>query len=128
MSTMARMSDFIAEHIRGTFRARPLERTMPEPLHEPGPELAEKNRELLAERGGWPPEALATVRQLERRHPGWHCWWTPRPWRKDGNVPDGPAYGADRARRAQAGGALYAATPGELAEMIEADGSCSSPW
>jgi hypothetical protein len=77
----------------------------------------ERNREILAERGHWPPGALAAVRELEQRNPGWYAWWTARPWRRDGKVPNGPAFGAApvNGRRPDS---LYAETPGELARLI----------
>lgn len=79
----------------------------------------ERNREIIASRLAWPDGALAACRDLEHRHPDWHCWWTDRPWRHDGNVPDGPCFGAapDRHRPADS---LYAASPAALAEAIEA--------
>lgn len=101
---------------------------MPSP--EPGPELAERNREIIAARCGWPDGALAAVRELEKRFPGWHSWWTDHPWRRDGNVPDGPAYGAARTSGGPAD-SLYAATPGGLAEMIcqaEERDRAARPW
>lgn len=87
-------------------------------LHSPGPELTERNRELLAARGNWPPGALEACRDLEHRHPGWHAWWTDRPWRRDGDVPDGPAYGAAPVSRPPVGHSLYAVTADELAGLI----------
>lgn len=89
----------------------------------------ERNREILAERGHWPPGALDHCRDLERRHPGWHAWWSGKPWRRDGKVPDGPAYGA--ARNTGMMDSLYAVTPDELSEMIreaEEDHRCARPW
>ncbi len=43
-------------------------------LAPPGPELAERNRELIAERLKWPEGALEACRDLEDRSPPWHCW------------------------------------------------------
>lgn len=39
--------------------------------------MAERNRELIAERGGWPTGALAEVRAVEAERPGWSCAWFP---------------------------------------------------
>lgn len=102
------MSDSVPDRIREQI-------DMPElPKIDP-----ERNREILAERGHWPDGALASCRQLESRCPGWHCWWSERPWRRDGDVPDGPAFGASRTG-AGLMDSLYAVTPGELAEKIRA--------
>jgi hypothetical protein len=39
------------------------------------PEVIERNRELIAERLGWPAGALEAVRQLEAQHPGYSVFW-----------------------------------------------------
>lgn len=50
-----------------------------------GPELRERNRELLAERLHWPKGALEVTRRLEAVNPGTSVWWgtgrvnSPRP-------------------------------------------------
>lgn len=91
----------------------------PEQVNGGAPRIdPEHNREILAERSCWPPGALDNCRDLERRHPGWHAWWTDHPWRRDGNVPDRPAYGA--AHVAGVADSLYAASPDELAGLIRA--------
>lgn len=101
-----------------------------EPI-DPLPIDHEKNRQILADRCGWPDGALDACREIEARFPAWHCWWTDSPWRADGQVPDGPCFGADRVKHARAGGALYAVTPDEVAQMIkeadERDGR-ERPW
>lgn len=38
-------------------------------------QLAARNREILAERMGWPSGTLATCIGLERKHPGWRVDW-----------------------------------------------------
>lgn len=38
-------------------------------------QLAIRNREIIAERCGWPAGILATCVELERRHPGWDMSW-----------------------------------------------------
>jgi hypothetical protein len=40
-----------------------------------GPELRERNREVLAERLHWPDGALEVTRQLEVMNPGTSVWW-----------------------------------------------------
>jgi hypothetical protein len=47
------------------------------PLDPPGPELAAKNRRLLAERLGWPDGALEACEQLDQAHIGWYTNWSP---------------------------------------------------
>lgn len=45
---------------------------------KPGPAeraMAIRNREIIAERCGWPAGILATCVELERRHPGWDVSW-----------------------------------------------------
>ncbi|MFB4314362.1 hypothetical protein [Actinomadura sp. 21ATH] len=39
------------------------------------PVAPERNREILAERLGWPDGALEACRELEQRHPGWSLWY-----------------------------------------------------
>jgi hypothetical protein len=38
--------------------------------------MAERNRDLLAERLGWPAGALAACRDLERQYPCYRAMWT----------------------------------------------------
>ena len=91
---------------------------MAEPPESGAASFAERNREILAERAGWPAGTLEACRDLEHRHPGWHCWWSARPWRRDGDVPDGAAFGAAPHSRGLAD-SLYATTPDELRHLIE---------
>lgn len=61
--------------------------TTPLPLHPPGPELAAKNRRLLAERWGWPDGALQACEKIEKLHPGWSAMWSAggeHTWREPG--------------------------------------------
>jgi hypothetical protein len=82
------------------------------------PHVQERNREIVAERLGWPDEALGACREIEAGAAGWYCWWTPLPWPDPGFR---PAYGAARIDRRPVGDpSLYARTPGELAELIKA--------
>ena len=80
----------------------------------------ERNRELLAERLGWPDGAVDACRQVEAGHPGWHVWWSQNPWRRDGGVPAGPAYGATHADWHRGEPSLYATAPDGLASLIAA--------
>lgn len=78
-----------------------------------GPEMAERNRELLAERLKWPDGALEDCRRLEELHPGWHVWFAP------GGLPASPdpRYRAEPPpwpRREE----LSAPTASELSELI----------
>ena len=38
-------------------------------------ETQARNRELIAERLNWPPEALGIVRWVEGNFPGYRAWW-----------------------------------------------------
>jgi hypothetical protein len=40
-------------------------------------QMAVRNRELIAERCGWPDGILPTCVELERQHPGWDVGWLP---------------------------------------------------
>lgn len=87
--------------------------------HPPGTDaFAERNREILAERSHWPDGALDTVRFIESKYAGWHVWWTDRPWRRDGKVPDGTCFGAAPTGRGLVD-SIYATDPADLAEAIE---------
>lgn len=59
-------------------------------LRPPGPELAERNREILAARLGHPPETVHVCRELQARFPGRDVLFT-------GDSLDGDALGRDRA-------------------------------
>lgn len=80
------------------------------------PEFQERNRDIAVQRLGWPDEAVSNCRQIEAKYPEWYCWWTLTPWPRR----DGPAYGAARIHRRPVEANLYAATPAELAALIEA--------
>ena len=43
-----------------------------EPLPPVGPELAWRNRQVLAQRLGWPAGALEACEAIELQHPDWH--------------------------------------------------------
>ena len=46
-------------------------------LPPPGPELAARNRRIIAERTGWPEGALEECERLEAEHPGYSVSWFP---------------------------------------------------
>lgn len=84
------------------------------------PAVQERNRKLIAARLGWPDGALDACRQLEAARPGWYAWWSRNPWRRDGKVPPGPAFGAARVDAHGGEPSLYAATPDALAVLVTA--------
>lgn len=51
--------------------------------------IQERNRELLARRLGWPPDALDECRAFEREFTGWYAWWSST----YGGYGASPAYG-----------------------------------
>lgn len=91
------------------------------PKRTPQPSaMAERNREVLAERLGWPDGAVEATRQIERDFPGWVAWWSGRENKAKGfESPVG--YSATYEHRA--GGlvnrtTVYGVTPEELAARI----------
>lgn len=44
-------------------------------LLPPGPELAWRNRRLMAARGRWPDGALEVCEEIETAHPDWSVGW-----------------------------------------------------
>ena len=52
---------------------------MTEPYFDlpPGPELAGRNRQLIAERIGWPEGAVELCEEIEQAHPDWSVFWLP---------------------------------------------------
>ena len=82
----------------------------------PSGAASERNREIVAERLGWPGGALEACRKIEAGAPGWYCWWTSTPYPDPGFQ---PAYGAALIRHSPLGNPpIYARTPAELAELI----------
>lgn len=51
--------------------------TAREPLPEPGPALAWRNRRILADRCGWPAGALEECERLDPVYPRWWITWSP---------------------------------------------------
>lgn len=75
----------------------------------------ERNREVLAERLGWPIGAVEECRAVEAEEPSWNVWWVP------GGLPSQPepgftAHRGDDACSEQQD--LFAATAGELLREI----------
>lgn len=92
-------------------------------LHPVGPELAWRNRRLIAERLGWPVGALQECEWVEREHPGWSPWW------QDANEWAGKPAGYYARRPGQSGPRYpepYGATPAELVKALE--GAPDSYW
>ena len=78
-----------------------------------GPEMAERNREILAERLGYPPETVEAEREIEAACPGYFAWYS------DGSMTGhGPRYGARKRNYRFADPTFYAQTPAELIERI----------
>lgn len=53
------------------------------------PEVVMRNRELIAERCGWPPDALQACLDVEAKRPGWKVWWAPENRRPGFESPEG---------------------------------------
>lgn len=43
--------------------------------YPPDDVLAWRNRQIIAERAGWPEGVLEACEETERRFPGWRVWW-----------------------------------------------------
>jgi hypothetical protein len=77
--------------------------------------LVRRNRELIAERGGWPDGALETCFALEEKFLGWAVYWSP------GDVHDRePGYRASL-KLHLGSRELFAPTPGELQVKLADD-------
>ncbi len=89
-----------------------------DPLPPVGPELAWRNRQLLAARLHWPAGALEACEACELDHPDWHPNYSP------GNTVPGfesPAGFYAMRRRSQRGeGPAYGVDPHALRKAIEA--------
>lgn len=90
------------------------------------PEQIARNRALIAERGGWPADALGHCLALESDHPDWRVHYVKGGL---GLYPD-PGYCAVREDWQGRPHSLYAATPAELAALIEYLGDVCNvpPW
>lgn len=94
-------------------------------------DLAWRNRQVLAERLGWPDGELETCEQLERDHPGWTFSWRPANTRRGFECADG-FHAQLLGRTAWSGWSweavrIFAATAEEmrerLAAMVAGDGA-----
>jgi hypothetical protein len=78
----------------------------------PGPELAARNRRILAERLRWSDGAVELCEQLDALNPGWHADWR-HAWR------DNPAgFYARHDNHSHLEPEMYGATAGELQAAI----------
>jgi hypothetical protein len=85
----------------------------------------EQNRELIAQRLGWPDGALDATRDLEARFPGYSVWWG------SGRVTDPrPGYYAIRAGDYGRGPTLYAVDADAMGFVISAHEATRprDPW
>lgn len=80
-----------------------------------GPELREKNRELIAGRLHWPDGALEAVRKLEAEHSGYSVYWS------DGVWPFQYGAGFYSRRNGRNPQVLFGTTPEELDAILAAD-------
>lgn len=100
--------------------------TAPLPLDPVGPELAAKNRRILAERLHWPDGALETCEQIEKNLPGWDVTWAAGgelTWTEPGYYATHPHLTRGPGPRRW----LYGATPDDLLAVI-ADNEPAERW
>lgn len=79
--------------------------------------MRERNREIIAQRLGYPDGTVEAEREIERRCPDYCAWFS------KGDMPGqpGPRYGA-RIRNARfSDPTYYGTTPNEVVKQIEAD-------
>jgi hypothetical protein len=74
----------------------------------------ERNRQLVAERLGWPPEALKACRDLEAQFPRWMVFWT-----NGATTGTEPGYRASLQQHGHKA-ELYASTTEDLLDQIAA--------
>ena len=79
--------------------------------------LRERNREIIAERLGYPPETVEGEREIERRCPGFHAWYSA------GDMPgqSGPRYGARIQNARYSDPTYYGETPDQVVAEIQAE-------
>jgi hypothetical protein len=85
------------------------------PTDSPGPseELREKNREVLAERLGYPAGTVEAEREIERACPGYFAWYS------DGTLQEQPPrYGARKRDATFRDPTFYAETPAGVIAAI----------
>jgi hypothetical protein len=81
--------------------------------------LAERNRELLAERLGWPAGTIEACRSIEARCPGYAAWWS----EGDMSTPEGAPYAARVKGARSADRTYYGRDADDVVAQIEADRS-----
>jgi hypothetical protein len=86
-----------------------------EPLHPVGPELAVKNRRILAERLGWPAGTVEVCEHIEDETPGWSVTWSPG---GDMTRPEPGFYAVPRYGSRDNPPFLHADTGDELRELL----------
>jgi len=86
-------------------------------VNEPvGPENGRESRRALAERMGWPAQAVEVCERIEDERPGWYVVWS------SGDDWEGPGFYAGRIgwrEHDQGPKYLYGATADELRAAIE---------
>lgn len=83
-------------------------------LDPPGPELAAKNRRILAERVGWPGGAVEACEAFDATHPEWSATW-----HAGNDARPAPGYYAVRRKAVHGEPMAYGATVQELAEQVD---------
>ena len=93
-----------------------------EPLDEPGPKLARKNRRLLAERTAWPAGVVEECEAIEVAFPDWYTTYHPgQPgWSDQGFYARAWRWRFGRPEK------LYGKTPDELRAKLREDGGAPS--
>jgi hypothetical protein len=95
----------------------------PPPLHPPGPELARKNRRLIASRLGWPDGAVEACEAIDADNPRWHTSYRHADERRKQPAGFYALHGDSTAYEP----VPYGATPDELRKAI-ADHRPARPW
>jgi predicted DNA-binding transcriptional regulator AlpA len=87
------------------------------------PSTAERNRELIAERVGWPTGAIDVCRRIENDFPGWAVWWSPANPITGYEHPDGYVAQILDAGSADDRVSAFGETPQQLVDQIRATGA-----
>jgi hypothetical protein len=85
------------------------------------PSTAERNRELIAERVGWPTGAIDVCRRIENDFPGWAVWWSPANPITGYEHPDGYVAQILDAGSADDRVSAFGETPQQLVDQIPGD-------
>jgi len=88
--------------------------------------LAERNRELISKRLGWPPGALECCRRLEKAWPRFQVWWA----KSDTLENRGPGYRANwlQGERQHGDRTLFARTAQEMHQILRLLNDSRPPW